>query len=139
MTTYNRQDSRSVQVRIDGDPTGIWSTKEGGDGDSEETKIYPGGAQGQVSLGGRPTRENVTVSRYFSLDRDLPKIKRWDGRRGKARVVVTEVFLDADDNAFGTGVTWTGTLKRVAWPPYDSESSDAAKVEIEISTDADVA
>lgn len=139
MTQYNRQDQRSVAVIIDGINTGVWSSKDGGDGDSEGTSIHPGGGVSQVPIGGRQTRDNITAAKYFDLDVDLPRIKGWDARRGKAPVTVIEVFLDDDDHVYGQGASWNGRLKRVAWPPYDSESSEGSKVEVEIEPFGDIA
>lgn len=135
----SRSDQRSVSVTIDGTPTGIWDALSGGEADSEETKYRPGGGGAQVSLGGPTTLENLTLSRLFKLDRDLPKIKGWMAKRGKAPVVVTEQFLDRDGNVASTGLTYRGVLKKVSPPEHDSESSDAAKVEIEVSVAGDVA
>jgi hypothetical protein len=132
-----RSDLRSVSVTIDGEQTGIWDMLSGGEGDSEETKYRAGGGGKQENLGGPPTRENITVARLFKLDRDLPRVKQWDHKRGRAPVVVTEQFLDRDGNVASMGLAYRGLLKRVAVPEHDSESTDASRVELEISLDAD--
>lgn len=135
----SRSDQRSVSITIGGEATGIWDAKSGGMADSEETKYREGGGGSQVTLGGQQTLENLTCARLFKLDRDLPRIKGWMANAGKAAVVVTEQFLDRDGNVASIGLTYKGVLKSVAPPEHDSESNDAARVEIEVSVAGPVA
>jgi hypothetical protein len=134
-----RQDQRAVSITIDSTPTGVWDAKSGGMVDSEETKYREGGGGAQVTLGGQQVFENLTCARLFKLDRDLPIVKGWMGRAGKASVVVTEQFLDRENNVASIGLTYRGILKSVAPPEHDSESTDAARVEIEVSVQGPVA
>lgn len=135
----SRQDQRRVSVVIDGNPTGVWDQKSGGMMDSAETKFRPGGMAQELTLGGAQTLENVTVARLFNLSRDLPMVKGWYARAGKAPVQVVEQFLDEDGNAYGSPVTYSGKLKSVAIPEHDSESEDPALVELEITVAGPVA
>lgn len=128
-----RQDLRTVSVTIDNEPTGVWDAKSGGAVDSEETKYREGGGGNQVVLGGQQTTENLTCARLLKLDRDLPLLKDWMAKCGKAPVVVTEQFMDRDGNVAAIGLTYEGVLKAVTPPEHDSESTDAARVEIEVS------
>jgi hypothetical protein len=107
--------------------------------DSEETKFRPGGMAQELALGGSQTLENLTVARLFNLSRDLSVVKRWYARAGKARVTAVEQFLDTDGNAFGQPVSYVGKLKSVSIPEHDSESSDPALVELEITLTSPVA
>lgn len=134
-----RQDQYSVTVIIDGVNTGIWDKMSGGEMDSEEVKYRPGGMAEQISLGGSRQIGNVTVSRLYDLDRDHPTIKTWMNRAGKAQVTVSKQTLDSDGNAYGAPLVYNGVLKTVTPPEHDSESSDAAMVELEISTSGAVA
>lgn len=129
----SRQDQYAVSVRIDGTDTGVWDKLSGGEIDSEETKYKPGGMAAAVSLGGSVEVGNVTVSRLYVLDRDHTVIKTWINRVGKANVVVTKQSLDVDGNSFGAPLVYQGTLKTVTPPEVDSESNDAALVEIEVT------
>ena len=134
-----RQDQYSVTVIIDGVNTGIWDKMSGGEMDSEEVKYRPGGMAEQISLGGSRQIGNVTVSRLYDLDRDHPTIKTWMNRAGKAQVSVSKQTLVSDGNAYGAPLVYNGVLKTVTPPEHDSESSDAAMVELEISTSGAVA
>lgn len=134
----SRVDQYNVTVAIDGKDTGTWDKMTGGGADSEETKYRPGGMAGQVSLGGSATVENVTISRLLYLE-DVPEVRSWMQKAGKVSVVVTKQSLDADGHVFGGAVlVYKGKLKAVTPPDVDSESSDAALVEIEVSTDGTV-
>jgi hypothetical protein len=135
----SRQDQRRVSVVIDAVPTGVWDQKSGGLADSEETKFKPGGMAQEIALGGSQTMENLTVARLFDLSRDLGVVKSWAARRGKANVVAVEQFLDPDGNAFGAPITYQGKLKSVQIPEHDSESSDPAMVELEITLTSPIA
>lgn len=135
----SRSDQRSVSITIGGVDTGIWDAKSGGMADSEETKYREGGGGHQVTLGGQQTLENLTCARLFKLDRDLPQIKGWMATVGRADVTVTEQFLDRDGNVANIGLTYQGVLKSCAPPEHDSESTDAARVEIEVSVAGQVA
>src|SRR5689334_15443465 len=97
----NRKDQSAVSASIDGEDTGYWEKKTGGAVDSDDTKIYPGARRAPESLGGKQLPENITLTRTFDLSRDLPKIKTWMNRAGKAHVVIKDQTLDADDNVFG--------------------------------------
>lgn len=113
---------------------GTWDKLSGGEVDSEETKYFPGGMAAQVSLGGRRTVGNVTVSRLYRLDRDHPLVGWLLGGAGKATVTVTKASMTIDSAAVGNPLVYTGTLKAVTPPEHDSESSDAALLEMEITS-----
>jgi hypothetical protein len=135
----SRQDQGAISVAIDGVNTGIWDKLSGGEVDSEETKYKPGAMANEISLGGSVNTGNVTVSRLYVLNRDHVNIKGWIARVGKAAVTVSKQPLDVDGNAFGDPLVYAGILKMVTPPELDSESNDAALVELEISTSGTVA
>lgn len=138
----SREDQFNVTVDITRNIAGAAVTKtlgtfdkmSGFEVDSEETKFWPGGMAKQLSLGGKVNVGNGTISRLYDLARDHP-ISGWliEGV-GKARVVITKTSLDVDGNAYGNALTYTGTLKMVQLPEPDSESSDPALIELEISS-----
>jgi hypothetical protein len=134
MATGSRQDQYNVTVTIDGADYGTWDKMGGGEVDSEEKKYKPGGLAPEVSLGGSQTVGNITVSRLYDLARDHGTVKELLGRVGKAVVVVSKQPLDADGNAFGAPIVYRGTLKTCTPPEVDSESSDAAMIELEVTS-----
>lgn len=130
-----RADTWDVRVTIGDRNLGTWDQQEGGDVDSEEFTYKPGGMADPESLGGSKTVENVTLRRLYRLNRDHI-ISDWLIRQaGRADVVITKQPLDTDGNAWGSPLVYRGTLKRVGFPDHDSGSSDAALVEIEVTTD----
>ena len=129
-------------MTIDGVDTGVWDKWTGGEVDSEEAKYKPGNMGAHVSLGGSVEVGNVTVSRLYMLPRDHegPAGIHWlIARVGKGDVVASRQPLDADGNAFGRPLVYTGKLKTVTPPEVDSESSDAALLECEITPAGTVA
>lgn len=134
----SRQDQYRVTVSVDRNgevrDLGVFDKQSGGEVDSEETKYWPGGMLAQASLGGRRNVSNVTVSRLYRLDRDHSQVGWILAGIGKADVVVTKTSLDVDGNAYANPVVYTGKLKQLTLPEADSESSDAALFELEISS-----
>lgn len=129
----SREDQYNVTVMIAGTNMGTFDTMSGGEIDSEELKYRPGGMAPQVSLGGSKSIGNVTVGRLYDLARDHAKVAFLEGAVGKAAATVTKQPLDADGNAYGKPIVYTGKLKAMTLPDHNSESSDAAMVELEIS------
>lgn len=141
-----RQDTWNVTVRLQDltnpnkpmNNLGTWDKKSGGELDSDETKYNPGAMAKAISLGGKTTPGNITVSRLYILERDhqvlLPKVIAGTGR---ASMEVHQQPLDVDGNAFGKPIVWKGTLKRATFPEVDSESSDAAMIELEMTVEGD--
>jgi hypothetical protein len=138
----SREDQYNVTVSVAYKVGGVLQTKDlgtfdtfdGGEIDSEETKFHPGGLGQPVSLGGRRTVNNVTVGRLYDLSRDHPNAGWLAGGVGKADVVVVKTSIDVDGNAFGRALVYRGKLKQLTLPSHDSESSDAAIYELEISS-----
>lgn len=115
----------------DGTDLGVFDTFDGGEADSEETKYKPGGMEPEITLGGSRTFGNVTLSRLYVHERDHDLCKTLMNIAGAMGVTIKRQPLDKEANAFGTPHTYKGTLKAVTPPGTDSESSDAAKMEIE--------
>jgi hypothetical protein len=109
-------------------------TFSGGEVDSEETKFNPGGLGEPISLGGRKTVGNVTIGRLYDAVTDHPNMGWLMGGVGKADVTVTKTLIDIDGNALANPLVYKGKLKTITPPEFDSESSDAALWEAEISS-----
>lgn len=135
-----RQDTFNVSVVIDGvDYGGGWEARSGGAGDSEETKVKLGNMGGEVSLGGSVSVENITLKKLYDLDGIANNLTTLFARRGKAVVSITTQPLDYDGNACGTSFSYSGILKQVTPPEYDAQGNDEAYIELEVSTNSDIA
>jgi len=139
-TGPQREDTAAIRVLVQhvGDTkytdTGIWDKRAGGELDSQETTYYPGAMADRISLGGRVIPGNNTLTRLFRGQRDQDTLGVMFAGVGKALVRVVEQPMDIDGNAYGQPITWNGTLKKVTPPARDSESTNAAMIEIEITT-----
>lgn len=129
----SRQDQWAVGLTIDGADYGIWAKLSGGEIDSEELKFKPGAMAPAVSLGGSVEVGNITVSRLYQLNRDHDSIHQLIARVGKGNVTVSRQPLDTDGNAYGSPIVYTAKIKTVTLPEIDSESSDAALIEMELT------
>lgn len=143
-----RQDTFLVNVRVQditsGSTTlrdcGTWDKKSGGEVDSEEMRYKPGGMEPAISLGGSKNVGNVIVSRLYRLQRDHQElVPMLLAGAGKAKMQVSQLPLDIEGNAFGRPIVHVGTLKRVTLPEHDSESSDAAMIELEMTVSGEPA
>jgi hypothetical protein len=128
-----RADTWRITVGVNGVHTGVWDVKEGGDVDSNELTYKPGGMVDPISLGGTRNVNNVTLRRNYRLGRDHAVSQRWINWVGKGKVTINQQPLDEDGNSWGKPITYKGTLKRCKLPDVDSQSSDAAMIEIEIT------
>jgi hypothetical protein len=129
----SRADQYDVRVTVDGTNLATFDKMTGGEIDSEETTYKPGAMGARIALGGSTNVGNVTVSVLYDLSR-IHQLMHWlIGRVGKGTIVVNKQPLDTDGNAFGRPLVYSGRLKQVNPPEVDSESSDAALLEIEMT------
>ena len=133
-----RADTWFVTVTLNGQALGeginaAWDVKEGGDVDSAELTYKPGGMADPISLGGSRNVNNVTLRRGYRLARDHAHSQRLINQAGRGKIVITQQPLDRDGVAYGVPITYKGILKRVKFPDHDSNSNDAALVEIEVT------
>lgn len=136
-----RTDQYSVSVAIaDLNPPnlGVFDKMTGGAIDTEETKYKPGAMGASISLGGTKTVANVVVERLYDLQRDHHLMAALIAAAGKSDMTVTKQPLDADGNAFGAPLVYTGKLKTVTPPEHDSEANTAAMLSLELSTGSSV-
>jgi hypothetical protein len=102
----------------------------------EVSKIKPGHMQPGVAIPNPPEVENVVVSANYDLDKwhgIVPQLRA--AVTQGSRVSVTRLFLDARQQVFGRGDTFSGVLIRVTPPEYDTDSNDSADIELEIGVD----
>lgn len=124
-----------VYATVDGKDLGLFETWSGGDGDSDDTRYTEGGGN-EIPLGGKQTREPITVGRLFKSDRDLAVYPWLDSRRGKGDAVFTKQVVDDEENPVGSAIVRRGKLKKVTDPEADKGSSDASTFELEMSPNA---
>lgn len=120
---------------------GIWDKKTGGQGDSEESSYSPGGMAPVVSLGGKQTIENVTISRLYRHQNVHQRMTAMlFAGRGRAKMIIKQIPLDIDGNTDPASkpIVWRGTLKRVQVPDVDSEANDAALLEVEMTPEGSI-
>lgn len=112
----------------------VWDNLTGGEIDSEEQKYKPGGMGDIISLGGSVEVGNVTIERLFKLGRDTAVLGELLAGVGTADMVITDQWLDTNKNPYGKPLVYRGTLKTVTPPEHDSNSSDPAKISLEITS-----
>lgn len=134
----SRVDQWSVTVSVDEELLGVFDKAPGGGVDSEEQKYRPGNMGQEVSLGGKSTTENITVSRLYVHERDHELFRTLSTRVGKAKMVVKKQPLDIDGNPFGSPHVYRGILKMVSPPEPDSEGNDAALFSLEMTTSGSI-
>ena len=129
-----REDTWLIVFNLGGVDLGTWDTFSGGETDSEEAVFRPGGMAAPISLGGRQTYGNVTITRHH--DDWLGGIFKWlRSQCGKARITIGRVPLNAQGLQSGP-VEWLGgTIKAVTPPEHDSMGGDPAMVEVECTID----
>lgn len=128
-----REDTYSVRVTVAGRDLGTWDKMSGGKVAASETKYRPGGLADQVSLGGTRATDNVTVQKLY--DANVHDLIQWlFDQVGKGFMVITKQPLDANGARLGKAIVYQGVLNGVTAPDVDSQSSDAALIELELST-----
>lgn len=111
-----------LTATLGGQPIGVWDASTGGDGDSE-TRSYRRGDGALIPRGGPPTFDELTISRIW--DNDRANFLQWMHSRGKSGMTVTHTERDQDGNPVASGITYTGTLKKVTkGEPNSNESGD---------------
>lgn len=132
--TGSRVDTWLIHLTVETTFMGVWDTFSGGEVDSEEAKYRPGGFDQEISLGGRRTFGNVTLSRYW--DDWVNAYVAWLQRQcGKGRVYINRIPYTANWVQLGRPIGYSGTLKRCSTPDVDSMGTDAALIELEATID----
>jgi hypothetical protein len=139
-TASVRQNEINVTVTYRGEKRsfGIFDAWEGAGVTADNTKHRRGGMGPQVAIGGPVTIEDLTVRRDYDLARDNPNAHWLANAVGRARVVATKQYLDADGLAFGSPIVITGVLIGYVEPNADSDAGDVAMLELVINPDGAV-
>lgn len=130
-TAGTRQDTWIIRLHMDGVSLGVWDKKSGGELDSDEIIYYPGGMVPPITLGGKMTTSNVTLSRNYDRVDDHDKINALLAAVSKGKLTISQKPMDQDGLEYGRAITYNGILKRVGIPEVDSESTSACMIEIE--------
>lgn len=105
-------------------------TKSGGGIAGNAEKAFLGGMTPQVSIGGDPERDDITLTIAYS-DTVRAEYTWLDALAGRGEATVTEQL-----NGAGGTVVYTGVLDQVNPPDYDAASNDLQELEVVISANA---
>lgn len=124
-----------VTVILDGQSYDKWDVKSGGQTTADITRHRPGGEIDEELLGGLSTTEPVTLNRKYDRARDHALLAVLRGKVGNG--VVTVSWQPTDGNKIPTAdpaIKRTGMLSGAPslGPDYDSNSADAALIEITV-------
>lgn len=131
---YIRADMADIRVTVNGVPYGdSWAEAEGGNLAADIAKVFPGGMLDEVSAGGRPSRDDMTVRIPFS---DVVAIwhSTFESVVGDADVTVSLHWLGRNKIPLGTSTTRKGTLQG-ANLPNSGGGSDVGQYELVLSCD----
>lgn len=132
----SREDQRELTLVVEGTDTGLWDRKAGGGTKTDSAKYRRGAMGDSFSLGGHSAIEDITLTRDFDLNRDLPLLDFLEKWAGSGDIVLSEQFLDRTKLPKGKAVTYLGTLKDVDPPDANSSVTDVALIQVvlEITT-----
>ena len=131
----SRKNNYRVYGAVDGKDLGLFETWSGGDNDSDDTP-YTDGDGTDVSLGGKQSRDPITIGRRVKSDRDLPIYEWLVSRRGKGEAVFTKQYVDDEENPVGKPIIRRGKFKKVTDPEADKGSSDPSTFELELGSNS---
>lgn len=126
----------TVHLRVDGQDFGYWAVKEGGGVETEDATYDDW--NGQVKLGGKRTRADITLRKLYR--REVHSIYRTlDTKAGRGLCVVTSSPTGDDGVSWGDPIINTGVLGNVMPPDVDKGSSDGGEIELVVRPDTDLA
>jgi hypothetical protein len=131
--TGSRQDTFRVTLTVDGVDYGVWQKKTGGKTSGNTTTIKPGGMAPQVSRGGSPTTDTITLTRNYDRVRDHTRLGKLRAGVGQAVCVVKIQPLDASGVAYGSPDVYNATLDAVSPPDTDAESNNSAEISVDLT------
>ena len=124
---------RQSLVTIEGLP-GKWASKTGGNVSVDTTPVWDGGTERPEILASPQSAENVTVSRPFDIERDLPELARLRRLVGRLTATITVQPTDADLFPIGDATVYPDALLvTLNEPEYDAASGDAQMIELEFA------
>jgi hypothetical protein len=118
---------------------GYWAEKEGGGVDSEDATYSDW--DGDLVLGGKRTREDITLRKAYR-EQVHAVFRQLDARAGNGTLgacTITGTPVGDDGVSWGSPIVVTGVLKSVNPPDSSKGSSDAAKLEVVIKCNTQLA
>jgi hypothetical protein len=122
-----------VHVTVDGAPLGVFDTMTGGDAVAKSVKHRPGGMGPEQSFTSLVSFTDITTARVYIPTRDVTVEATLIPKGGKKVGIVTRQPLDADGNAYGKALVFTGRFLGVKPPKVDSNSDAVAMFELDFS------
>jgi len=118
-----------IRVTVDSMPGVVFSKLAGGGGERTIAAMHPGAGDDPEMIAGRLTYGDVTLTKPWNPDTDMPLWRRMSANDKFRGSTVTAVDLDEDDNAIpeATRRYTGGILKSFQDPPADSDGADPAE------------
>ncbi len=111
---------------------GRWATLAGGSVSRDAAPNWNGGATKPDLTYGRRKIDNITTTRPFDINRDLPLLRRLRKAQIGETFTITDQHLDANDQAVGDPDVYTGCVPvKVPPPEYDEKASEGAELSVE--------
>lgn len=118
---------------------GVWDTFEGGDVTAPNSKHRRGGHGQEISYGGPPSVDDITITRDYDLARDHALGKWLRARVGRIRLTIVKTPLDEFGQVFGNDPdVYTGRMIGHTTPNVDSNSEDIGFHGIILGANSDV-
>lgn len=123
------QSNWTVHLLIDGQDFGYWAVKEGGGVEAEDATYDDW--DGEVQLGGKVTRNEITVRKLYR-ENVHAVYRTLDAKSGRGACTLTSSPTDDDGVSWGNPIINTGKLGNVNPPDVDKGSSDGGEIEMTI-------
>jgi hypothetical protein len=107
---------------------GTWRTSGGGGVTATTSKDYDGGALKPDILGGLQEFADLTVTRSFDPQRDLPVLEKLLPQVGRSEFTLVKQATDANRARIGKPIVYPGcVLSGMTYPDSDAAASDASE------------
>lgn len=118
-----------IRVTVDTMPGLVFTKLAGGGAERTVTSLRPGAGEDPEMIAGRLVHGDVTLTKPWDPDTDLPVWRKMNAGHRFRNSTVTAVDLDEDDNAIPDARrSYTGgLLKSFQDPPADADGADPAE------------
>jgi hypothetical protein len=130
---HGKSAQRQQLVSVKG-VTGYFASKQGGDQQSNTSKVYDGGSLVAEVMSAPPEISNITVSRAYDLDRDQPVLENLRTQVGSWVTDITVSFTDRQFSVVGKTITYPNVLLvSIKEPEFSASSADATTYSLEFA------